>query len=64
MMNKRLLLAGMVAAISISAVGVPTYAAATQQTQTAAEQGSDKNNDNTGEKPQPDSSEENPQRKQ
>ena len=51
MMNKRLLLAGMAAAISISATGVPTYAAATQQTQTAAEQGSDKNNDNTGEKP-------------
>ncbi len=51
MMNKRLLLAGMAAAISISAAGVPTYAATTQQTQTAAEQGSDKNNDNTGEKP-------------
>ena len=51
MMNKRLLLAGMAAAISISAAGVPTYAAATQQTQTAAEQGSDKNNDKTGEKP-------------
>ena len=51
MMNKRLLLAGMAAAISISAAGVPTYAAATQQTQTTTEQGSDKNNDNTGEKP-------------
>ena len=50
-MNKRLLLAGMAAAISISAAGVPAYAAAAQQTQTATEQGSDKNNDKTGEKP-------------
>ena len=51
MMNKRLLLAGMVAAISISAAGVPAYAATTQQSQTGIEADSDQNNDKTGEKP-------------
>ena len=51
MMNKRLLLAGMAAAISISAAGVPAYAATTQQNQTGIESDSTRNSDKTGEKP-------------
>lgn len=51
MMNKRLLLAGMAAAISISAAGVPAYAATVQQNQTGIEADSNQNNDKTGEKP-------------
>ncbi len=51
MMNKRLLLAGMAAAISISAAGVPAYAATVQQNQTGIEADSDQNNDKTSEKP-------------
>lgn len=51
MMNKRLLLAGMAAAISISAAGVPAYAATVQQNQTGIEADSNQNNDKTSEKP-------------
>lgn len=43
MMNKRLLLAGMAAALSISAAGVPAYAATTQQSSTI-EQNKDNEN--------------------
>ena len=45
MMNKRLLLAGMAAALSISAAGVPAYAATTQQNQSTIEQNSEKPSD-------------------
>ena len=42
MMNKRILLAGMAAALSISAAGVPAYAATTQQNQSTIEQNGEK----------------------
>lgn len=45
MMNKRILLAGMAAALSISAAGVPAYAATTQQNQSTIEQNGEKPSD-------------------
>lgn len=46
MMNKRLLLTGMAAALSISAAGVPAYAATTtQQNQSTIEQNGEKPSD-------------------
>ena len=42
MMNKRILLAGMAAALSISAAGVPAYAATAQQNQSTIEQNGEK----------------------
>lgn len=42
MMNRRILLAGMAAALSISAAGVPAYAATTQQNQSTVEQNKEK----------------------
>ena len=46
MMNKRILLAGMAAALSVSAAGIPAYAATTtQQNQSTIEQNSEKPSD-------------------